>query len=162
MLTLLLLRHAAARHQPADRDYERPLRPTGERAAAAIGRQIASLVGMPDAIVTSPAYRALETAQIVAGLFADAPAPICEEAIYEASTEELLDVVRALPDDAQTVLLVGHNPGLSLLAELLAQPGNTEVGLSTSGLAHFEFAEDHWSAVQPGEGLLRGLYTPEG
>src|SRR5689334_8757368 len=120
MKTLLLLRHAKAEAEAPKGDHDRALTGRGERDAAGIGRQIRTLVGCPDAVVTSDARRAKQTAKIVAAAVGFPGKIAAKGKIYEASPETLLEVVRKLPEKARCVLLVGHNPGFERLAGLLA------------------------------------------
>jgi phosphohistidine phosphatase len=158
MKTLLILRHAKAQPDAPDGDHARRLTPRGERDAAAAGAIVASLIDRPDAIVTSDAARALQTAEIVAEIVGFAEPLTVEPAVYGADDLALLRLVQNLPDAAERVLLVGHNPGFEELATALARPG-AAVDLKTAGLAHVEFDVARWKAVREGMGRLRGVYV---
>src|SRR5262249_30842887 len=80
-----------------------------------------------------------------------------EPAIYGADVPELLTVVRALPDDTDTVLLVGHNPGFEDLAGHLS---GTFGRFPTAALGTIELDVEHWADVRPGTGRLVALVTP--
>lgn len=118
--TLTLLRHAKSGwDDPVARDFDRPLNPKGRRAAAMVGRHLNALGLAFDHIVASPAVRVQETlAEVQAGL-GRTIAPAFDRRIYMASAATLLDVVHDLPDTAERVLLVGHNPGLEELVLML-------------------------------------------
>ncbi|MGH2532393.1 MAG: SixA phosphatase family protein [Thermomicrobiales bacterium] len=161
MKTLLILRHAKTQPDAPRGDWERQLTERGERDAATMGHLIASLPDLPDAVVTSDAVRARQTAEIVveaAGLFA--PVTL-EPRIYAAEWRSLLDVVRGLPDEAACALIIGHNPGFEELAAALAE-GNAVVDhLPTAGLVYLDLDAATWRDVRPGGGTLRAVHTPK-
>jgi phosphohistidine phosphatase len=162
MKTLVILRHAKAQPDAPRGDHARTLTARGERDAAAAGRIVAELVGVPDAIVTSDAARARQTAEIAAGVIGfEAPLTI-EPSIYDADVDDLLAVVRALSDTAARVVIVGHNPGFADLAAALAEPRAVVGHLRTAGIAHLEFAAASWREIGTGTGRLRGLATGRG
>jgi phosphohistidine phosphatase len=160
MKTLLILRHAKTQSDAPAGDHVRELTERGHHNAAAMGAYIHNLIGTPDAIVTSDATRARQTAEIVASAV-DFAAPLTvEPQIYAADPDTLLAVVRRIPDGVQTVIIVGHNPGFEELAAALAGNAEHEVRLPTSGLALLEFDVEGWDAVRPGAGRLREIATP--
>ena len=160
MKTLLILRHAKTQPDSPAGDPARELTERGHRNAAAMGAYIHNLIGTPDAIVTSDATRARQTAEIVASAV-DFTAPLTvEPRIYAADPETLLAVLRRIPDGVQTVIIVGHNPGFEELAAALAGNAEHEVRLPTSGLALLEFDVEGWDAVRAGAGRLREIATP--
>ncbi|KTW17941.1 SixA phosphatase family protein [Sphingomonas sanguinis] len=113
MKTLTLLRHAKSSwDDPVARDFDRPLNAKGRRAAAMIGRELKSLAFEFDHILASPAIRVMETLDEVWGGYGRRLEPVWDKALYLASAASLLDQVHALPDTAEHVLMVGHNPGL--------------------------------------------------
>ena len=158
MKTLLILRHAKTQPDAPHGDRARELTARGHRDAAAMAAHIARTFGPPDAIVTSDARRALQTAEIVADAVGFTAPLTIEPRIYAAEASTLLDVVRGLPNAAGRVILVGHNPGFEELAEALADD-DAAVRLPTSGLAHMELDIPAWSAVDRGTGRLRAVST---
>jgi len=157
--TLLLFRHGKTEDKAPRGDAARALTKRGRRDAAASAARIAALAGRPDAIVTSPARRADETAAILAEVL-DFPGTVgYQAAIYGATVASLMRVVRALPDRARTVVLVGHNPGFEELAAGLT--GEAVDHLPTAGVAVVEFDLDRWVQVRAGVGHLRGIYEPD-
>jgi phosphohistidine phosphatase len=160
MKTLLILRHAKTQSDAPAGDHARELTERGHRNAAAMGAYIRNLSGTPDAIITSNATRARQTAEIVA-LAVDFTAPLTvEPRLYAADPDTVLAVVRRIPDEVQTAIIVGHNPGFEELAAALAGNPEHEVHLPTSGLAVLEFDFERWVAVRAGSGRLRGVATP--
>ena len=83
-----------------------------------------------------------------------------EPQIYAADLDTLLTIVRRIPDEVDSALIVGHNPGFEELAEALAGNHDEGVRLPTSGLALLEFDVERWDAVREGTGRLREVATP--
>ena len=157
MKTLTLLRHAKSGWDDAvQRDFDRPLNAKGRRAAQAVGRFLKSEQTGFDHVLASPATRVRQTLDEVADGAGYTLSPEWERRIYLASVATLLDLVHALDDAHDTVLLVGHNPGLEDLVLLLvpdaaAGPrGDVEEKYPTASLAQMTFAIDRW--VDAGEG----------
>jgi phosphohistidine phosphatase len=143
---LFLLRHAKsswADHRLGD--AERPLAPRGERDAPRVGGRLHAHGCAPDCILSSTARRAEETARRVADPLGYARAAICREAaLYLASPEDIVAIVAAQRAAIATLLLVGHNPGLTELAGALA-PKLALANLPTAGVVGFEIEADDWS-----------------
>jgi phosphohistidine phosphatase len=161
MKTLLIMRHAKTQPDAPHGDHARELTDRGHRDAPVIGRYIASLVGTPDAIVTSDARRALQTAELVATSCQFTAPLTVEPAIYGADTAGLAQIVRQFPDSADCVLLVGHNPGMQELIDLLADTDVSMENFPTAGLAQLEHDSDRWQDVTPGSCHLRGITSPK-
>ena len=158
MKTLLILRHAKTQPDAPNGDHARQLTERGLQDAQRMAAYIKTSLGTPDAIVTSDARRAMQTAEIVAnGVGFSTPVTV-EPRIYAAGLDTLLDVVRELPDDADRIILVGHNPGFEELAEALSSEDG-DVRLPTSAFAHLEFDTPTWAAIHPGSGRVREVAT---
>jgi phosphohistidine phosphatase len=143
MPTLYLLRHAkaekAVKHawDPAE-DKNRPLTASGIADAAAVGRWFRARGSIPGVALVSPAKRTLQTWQIAAQeMGGNLPIRVQPE-LYEASVADLLRVIRSLPHEFTSAIVVGHDPSLS---DLLG------VDLATCTLARLELAE--WNALVP-------------
>ena len=156
--TLILLRHAKSDWSGSLPDVDRPLAERGRAQAPLAGRWLERHVDRIDLAVVSPAQRARETWELAAGELAPAPRARIEDRVYAASAGLLLDVVRDVPDDVRTVLLVGHNPGMEQLASLLADEGVT---MRTSGIAAFE-VEGAWSDLDAATATLRASGRSDG
>lgn len=110
----------------------------------AMGAGLAKKGIRPDVIITSQAVRARESSEILAKkLGLDPDAIQVHEDIFEAERSELLRVVHSFDDSYQTVLLMGHNPGISALYKVLTDP--KVPGFSTSCMAVIDLDVDHWS-----------------
>jgi phosphohistidine phosphatase len=167
MPTLLLLRHAKSSwDSPSLDDYDRPLAKRGLKAAPRMGAEIASLGLKPDVILCSSAVRTRETLALVLPEIGGDPEVIYDDAIYLAAPETLLAKVRALPDTAKSVMVVGHNPGMEELAALLVKDGgkadrkDMAEKFPTCALAVINFEAPGWAAVAPGAGTLARFITP--
>jgi phosphohistidine phosphatase len=163
MKTLLVLRHAKSdRSNTALRDHGRPLAPRGEADAPRMGTALVALDVIPDCIVTSTAVRARETTRLVAATMGYGDEITEAPDIYGASVDTLLDVLRECEDEAATILLVGHNPGLEELVCLLTGGEGAEamLRLPTAGLACVALDIDDWSHIRPACGLLQWFLTP--
>lgn len=114
--TLVLMRHAKSAWPVGVDDLDRPLNERGRRDAPAAGRWLMENVGVPDLVVLSPARRTRETVDHVVATWAKtttAGSVWIENAMYEATASTLAAIIAGLPDEAQRVVLVGHNPGLA-------------------------------------------------
>jgi phosphohistidine phosphatase len=166
MKTLTLLRHAKSGwDDPVSRDFDRPLNPKGQRAAAIVGRHMKTLGLAFDHVVASPAARVVETLGHVGRGYGSDLAAAWDQRIYLASPATLLDVVHDLPPQAERVLLAGHNPGLEELVLLLvpddgALRGEVEAKFPTASLAEIRFDGAGWEDVRPGEGTLVRFVRP--
>jgi phosphohistidine phosphatase len=157
--TLILLRHAKSDWSGSEADADRPLADRGVRQAPIAGRWLAGWRDRIDLAVVSPAIRARETWQLAAAELGPAgsrPPVQIEDRVYAASAGELVDVVRALPDDATTVVLVGHNPGIE---ELVAELTGEWVSMPTSAIAVIEWAGP-WASAGETEAVLRTSGRP--
>jgi phosphohistidine phosphatase len=161
---LILLRHAKS-DWPDLADHDRPLAKRGRGDAPLVGRWLGESGYVPDAVVCSTAQRARETWELAAaGLLATAPdaspAVRFEPRVYEANVLGLLMLVREFQSDWQTVLIVGHNPGMAeLTAGLTAPPPDPPLKFPTAAVAVLEPPGD-WAAAAPGEARLVAFAVP--
>ena len=168
MKRLTVLRHAKSSwDQPLD-DFDRPLNERGWKAARRMGRELKHRKMTFDVAIASPAARVRETLDGVSEAYGDFPFPVrFDERIYMASSDALLELVRALPEQAKSALLVGHNPGLERL--IVALTSDDERGLrgrvaekyATAALAVVELPAKHWSEVEFGSGKVVELILPK-
>jgi len=159
MKTLLLLRHAKSDwDDPSLRDFDRPLAARGERDAPRIGKVLGKRGPLPDLIISSPAARAKATIKRVIKAAKLNLEIQFDEAIYGASSPELMRLIRQLPNDNLCVLLVGHNPGFE---DLVWRLSSSRERMPTAALACIEFQIDNWEEVIEGEGKLVWLLTPK-
>lgn len=161
MPTLLLLRHAKSDWgDPARDDFDRPLNSRGREAAPRMGREIAARGWAPDHALVSPARRARQTWELASAQFPRPLTTAYDRRLYLASPETLLAALRQVEGVPETVVLVGHNPGIGELAKSLAGPGSGKPALDalrekfpTAALARFTFA-GAWADLAPGAARL--------
>lgn len=168
MKTLTLLRHAKSSwDDPVARDFDRRLNGKGQRAALAMGRYLRSEALTFDHVVASPAVRITETVEHVETGYGCDLAPVWDRRVYLASAGSLLDIVHELPAQAQTALLIGHNPGLEdlILSLIPDRPGDAlrdsvEEKFPTAALAEIRFDVADWSAIRADTGTLIRFIRP--
>ena len=149
--TLILFRHAKSDQSSSEADIDRPLNPRGQRQAPEAGRWLAENIDEINLAVVSPAHRARTTWELASAELDRQPATQIDDRVYGASVPDLLGVVRDLPDDAHTVVLIGHNPGFEDLASLLTSEA---VSMPTSAIAVLE-ADAVWSSAGESWASLR-------
>lgn len=154
MKTLILLRHGKSSWDGGEDDHDRPLAKRGRRQAPEAGAWLAAHLPDIELAVVSTAVRARETWELASGELGLAPAVRFDEDAYAAWGETLRDLVRALPEEHDTVALVGHNPGLEDLVEMLSGEYLT---LPTSCIAVLTWQGPWQSAgVTPAQVLAHG------
>ena len=161
MRLLTLVRHAKSSWDYAElSDFERPLNERGRRDAPQMAQRAHKLLGRPDRLISSPALRAITTAHA----FADTMDLVREEIalqprIYEATPQTLVQLLRLLDDADQHVMLFGHNPGFSQLANLLAPCPFDD--MPTCAVAQIALDVPHWRDAAPDQGKLRHYLFPK-
>jgi phosphohistidine phosphatase len=166
--TVFLLRHAKSSwDQSFLEDFRRPLAPRGRKAAARLGRFMGKGGLIPDRVLCSSAVRATETWELVSeGLGGSVPTDFRDD-LYHASPGTLVKLIRSLPDDEGSVLLIGHNPTFESLARQLAGSGDERAIRSlaskypTGALAILDFRIQSWKELDAGEGDLRDFVRPK-
>ncbi|HUF61354.1 MAG TPA: histidine phosphatase family protein [Verrucomicrobiales bacterium] len=161
MKILSLVRHAKSSwDDPALEDRDRPLSPRGLRDAPHMAVHLARLSNPPDALVSSPALRAMATAEIFARQLGRAPESILPEpSLYEAHWTVLLDAVRGFPEEWNHVLLFGHNPGFEELAGNLT--GELLAGLPTCSVLELQLCCKSWKEAKTRRAVLSRLFFPK-
>ena len=158
---LMLLRHGKSDWSEQLDDFDRPLKERGRQGAQRIGVWLQQQALPPEQVVSSPAERAIATAQLaVMAMGQDVRGIVQDRRIYAARVKDLLQVLANVPDSARRVLLVGHNPGLEELTEYLEGkpiplPSDGKL-LPTATLANIEMP-DNWRDLKPGSGRLTGI-----
>jgi phosphohistidine phosphatase len=154
MKRLLICRHAKSSwNDPEMRDFDRPLNKRGKGDAPEMGRRLVTHGIHPDLICASPAVRALETACQYADQLGYPQAQIRFDPMqYSASVSLLLALIREMDSKVDTLMLVGHNPESTMLANFLSALAIENI--PTSGIVALEFAVHSWQDVSPGSGSL--------
>ncbi len=159
--TLVILRHAKAEHPPGLADLDRPLTQRGHADAGAAGAWLAARGYRPGLVLCSPAKRTRQTWHGVSLALAGTPEPKVryEPVLYYESPRDALDLIRKVPGKVSTVLLVGHNPAVSVLSALLDRDaGRDSDGLRTSGIA-VHVHDGEWTGYGPGAAPLSATHT---
>jgi phosphohistidine phosphatase len=146
-------------------DHDRPLNRRGERNAALMADFIAAKAPRPDLILCSTSMRTRQTLAPLAKRLGEPSPPVSlERALYLAAEDDLFERLRALSDDVGTVLLIGHNEGIGLLAARLAGHGTAAALVAlqekfpTGALALMSAPIEHWSSLAEGTAEL-GLFV---
>jgi phosphohistidine phosphatase len=148
MKSLTIVRHAKSSWKDMSlRDRDRPLNRRGKRDAPEMGRRIHAHGIRPSLIVSSPAKRAWTTAKAVAEAI-NYPREFLqkEDALYLASLDTILDVIMAQDNGFNSLMLFGHNPGFTDMANFLV-PGLTN-NLPTAGVVSVEIEQDDWNLYE--------------
>lgn len=163
--TIVLFRHAKA-DWPQMSDHERPLADRGRMDAAVAGRRLGE-TGIPfDLALCSTSIRTRETWKHAVQELPHRPKTVYEERIYEATPGELIAVLNETPDDVRSVVLIGHNPGVHGLADVLAgqAEGDTRERMKAQGFHTAAFAvlsfDGPWKSLEPGSASLTEYWAP--
>jgi phosphohistidine phosphatase len=172
-MRLFLLRHAksdqaAGKHMD---DFDRPLNARGRSAAPRMGDHMKSKNYVPQLILCSSAARTQETLDLIKPSLSPAPKIKTAKALYLADWTAILKLVREVPRNTDSALVIGHNPGLERLAVALAlNPANAAeraraermvAKFPTAALAVFDFDAVDWASIKPGTGRLVDFVRPK-
>jgi phosphohistidine phosphatase len=143
------MRHVNAEWQdPQISDFDRPLNRRGHSEAEAMGRRLLELQLVPTNLLSSNARRAEQTAEIVAReLGVGARNVRADESLYLAEAQDVLRIIRSTGPRIPHLMIVGHNPGISEAATLLA-PNRGISALTTGAACSFTFDTSSWADVQ--------------
>src|SRR5438128_7869495 len=146
MKTLFLIRHAKSSwDDTALPDKDRPLGDRGRRDAPKMGKRLAKRDVKPDLILSSPARRALTTAEMIAKkLDYKLKDIVVDDRLYAGEADDLLNVIHKLGDKLERVMLFGHNPKLTELAHRLS---SKITHMPTCAVAEFTFDVKSWSNI---------------
>jgi len=157
--TLILFRHGKSDWDAGvEIDHDRPLAKRGVKAAKAMGRMLAEVEQLPDLAIASTAVRARDTLAFAteAGRW---PSRVeHDEALYDTTPEAALAFIQQLPEEHDSVMLVGHETTWSELVALLTGGGNLR--FPTAAMARVEFSVDSWRDARPGAGHLVWFIPP--
>lgn len=162
---IVLVRHAKA-DWPQVSDHDRPLADRGRLDAPVAGRRLAE-TGIPfDLALCSTATRTRETWKLAVHELPQRPRTVYEERLYDASPGELIAVLNETPEDVENVVLIGHNPGVQGVADILAGKSAGDArermgkrGFPTAAFATLSFTGT-WKSVEPGVATLLDYWAP--
>jgi phosphohistidine phosphatase len=158
--TLHLVRHAKAELTANNsKDFYRALATSGMIDAARMARNLAETGVKPDGIIASPAERTTRTAEIFADqLKYDSEKVHYRDELYDGRLLEYLSVINEINQDFEEVILVGHNPNISYIAEYLS---GADIGdIPTSGIVSIKFENLNWSEVSKKSGAMTSFVSP--
>ena len=152
MKTLYVVRHAKSSWKDSSlADWERPLNKRGQRDAPLMGQRLAKRGIKPQAMVSSPATRAIKTAQAMAAEVGYPKKEIqIDDRLYVAGVKGIIKVIEDFDDDLETVMIFGHNPSFTELAGYLT--GEHIVNLSTCAIYAMNFDIDSWREIDTDTG----------
>jgi len=170
--TLTLVRHAKAEHVQGKPDHDRALAARGRRDAVAVGEWLSdpSHAVVHDLVLCSTSERTRQTLDGICAGGASVRETRFDERIYDASAAHLLDLLRDVPDTVKAVMVIGHAPGIPVLATALAHNNDLASkdvmdrisnGFPTSALAVLGF-EGSWSRLGPETAYLQDFVVPRG
>ncbi len=159
--TLYLIRHAKSSWaDPSLDDFDRPLNKRGLRDAPFMARLLAGKGIQADAILSSPAVRAKATADHFAEALAFPLSQITEvPRMYEAASWDVVETIRSLKDNWHTVLLFGHNPSITSVANKYADTYIANV--PTCGICCLQAEINNWQAWNEHSARLTAFYYPK-
>lgn len=158
MLTLYLLRHAKSSWDDASQpDFERVLANRGREACALIGEFIEEKGIDFDLVLVSTAVRTRETIELVKEHAKFRGEVRYDERIYEATVSQLLEIISQIDNDRESVLLVGHNPGIEALLALLT---GEHQRVTTANFVMIKLEATKWSETLANKGTLEWIIRP--
>src|SRR5262245_27096448 len=159
MRTLYLLRHAKSSWKDETlRDFDRPLKGRGQKAAEQMGEVLAEEKLKSPLVISSPAVRAHQTIDLLLESSGLSIEPRFDDRIYEADVRTLLEVVQSIPASSDTAIMVGHNPGFENLLNYFTGESRH---MPTCALAKIQFDAASWSEVTEQSGRLELFVTPK-
>lgn len=159
--TLVLLRHAKAANPERMSDSDRPLTARGHADAAAAGAWLLARGLHPARVLCSPSRRTRETwhsVRVALGDAANGAEVVMEPALYDSGAATALDLIRATAPTVDVLVVVGHNPTVSMISTMLHPGTDVEDGLRTAGLA-LHSVDGDWADCGPGSAPLTASHT---
>jgi phosphohistidine phosphatase len=146
MHSLVIMRHAKASfNEPGAKDSKRALSKRGEKSAAQVGDLLKERELIPQIILCSSALRATQTAEIVAKAIGFTGEIRIHEDLYMAEADDILKLLRKLPDELERVMVIGHNPGLESVIPMLTERIES---LPTAAVAYLTLPLVHWKELK--------------
>ncbi|MCE5305270.1 histidine phosphatase family protein [bacterium] len=161
MKRLILIRHSKSNWDDSDvDDYNRSLSKRGARDANFMSELLAKKIDKPDLIITSPATRAVKTAEFFADAFdIDDEKIISDIGIYERGSKYIIQLLKDLDNSIQSVMIIGHNPDITTLSNYLS--GEYYDNIPTTGIIGIDFSIQSWSDLESKQGKLILYETPK-
>jgi phosphohistidine phosphatase len=160
MKTILLLRHAKSDWGMGVADFDRPLNKRGLNDASLMGKLLAQAGMMPDRILSSPAFRAKQTTELVAEACGYEQPIQWEKSFYEGGSADLITALQQLPASIESAMLVGHNPIMENVASRLCTNTGSFIQMPTAALVCLEVNINNWAELRHGEAILSWFLIP--
>ena len=154
MKRIAIIRHAKTEQEGYDRDFDRKLVERGIEDAQKIAADLKTWKTYPQAIISSPAARAIHTARIFASKLGFPLDKIQEEKnlYFDFTTQQLIDLIHQTSEEVTTLFVVGHNPFMHYAAQNLCKKYDGHMPTCSTVLIDFDV--EHWKEVEPREGIL--------
>jgi len=158
---LFLVRHAKSSWKDLSlADHDRPLNKRGVKNAPLMGQRLARMTHRPEIVISSSALRALTTAKTLAPYVGiDEEDVVVDPDLYHAGSRDIMRIVAGLNDRYQNVMVVGHNPGITQLANQLG--GEPIANVPTCGMVVIRFETNQWAAVSSAPSTLLEFDYPK-
>lgn len=162
MKSVLLLRHAKSSwDNPGLADFDRPLAKRGLSDAPLMGQVMADFEIVPDKIMSSPAKRAKQTAELAAKACGYRKSITWQDSFYGGYSDTLIEALKTLPDTVERAMLVGHNPTMEETVEaLLVGEQTLSIRMPTAALVCLDLNIMRWEDLEPGDATLRWYLIP--
>lgn len=166
MRHVILMRHAEAAWPQGGEDIKRPLASGGRKEAKAIGLYMQRQEISADFALVSSALRTCETWEIISP-YMGSPHWQLEPQLYSASSSGMMELIRALPDALEKVIVLGHNPVIHMFAlKLLKGAGQQDMngmnkGFPTAAFASVQFDSLSWQELTWNSGYLECFIKPD-
>ena len=158
---ILLIRHAKSSwKEPGLSDHDRPLNKRGKHDAPMMAKVVKNAGIKPDTLISSTAVRARKTAEDFAEVFEiEKKNILLSEDIYLGDVSDIMNRLRSVKDEFNTVFLFAHNPGITDFANTLC---NTDIlNIPTCGVFHAQIPSSNWKEIEPGTGKLVSFDFPK-
>lgn len=163
MKELIIMRHAKSDWDTESQsDFDRPLNERGKLAAPVIAQEFINRNIVPDKIFSSTAIRAKETAKLVAKkLNIELKAIEFDMRFYFGVKADYLQFIQQIPNEINRALIIGHNPHIENIVNILAQNKEKSEAMPTAAAAYFVFETENWNKVLPNLGILNFILKPK-
>ncbi len=162
MKNIWIMRHAKSDWSHPDlADFDRPINKRGRFDAPLMGQWMGTLAHRPDLIVSSPARRARQTAELVAKALPFSEELQFWEDLYPGSAEITIAAIRELSEELKSILIIGHNPNMEALASTLTAGGALRLKVPTAAVIMLTADIGSWAALSDERAELQGMVTPK-
>lgn len=161
MKHIYFIRHAKSSWSTqVQKDIDRPLNQRGKRDAPFMADMLVKKGVQIDGIIKSPAQRITETViPFIKAFSIEEENVLTENQIYEGSIYDILDVVHSAVEDWESIMIFGHNPAMSYVADYFG--GKDVVSMPTCGILKVKSKAKDWAAVNASNSKITSFYYPK-